>query len=170
MDLWLQKRTVKAKYDIEKEHNFKMEDKFRLVSILVRSLFKDRPYGKLAVRDKGTMLSHAQSRNRQTQRATRYLQGAPGRRGVACHRGRSNTCRAASSPPVVGSRVSRGRTASRRSALRPRSLRGITAPTWSLPSLSPVPSSRRHRNSAPPATPPPFLPLASPALPVPAPT
>lgn len=104
--------------------------------------------------------------------AVRYLQGAAGRRGVACRRDRSNTCRAASSPPAVGSCVGfQGGTAPRRSA-RSRSPRGITAPTWSLPNPLPASSvsSYRRRNPVPPAAPPPSLPSTSPALPVPAPT
>lgn len=152
------------------------EDKFRLGSHLnLREIaFKDRLHGKLAVKDKGDCPCSVM-RNLtigRLSRHERYLQGAPGRRGVACHRGRSNTCRAASSPPVVDSRVFRGKTASRRRSLRPRFLRGITASTWSLPSPSPASSvsSCRHQNSAPPAAPLPFLPSASPVLSVPAPT
>lgn len=99
-----------------------------------------------------------------------YLQGAAGRRGVACRRGKSNTCRAASSPPAAGSCVFQGETAPRRSS---RSPRGITALTWSLPNPSPassVSSCRRQRLPTPLVAPPLFLPSVSPALPVPAPT
>lgn len=110
------------------------------------------------------MLGHARPR---TDR--RYLQGAPGRRGVACRPGRSNTCRAASSPPAAGSCVFQEDTAPRRHSSWSRFPRGITAPTWSLPNPSPV-SSYRRQNPAPPAAPPLFLPSISPALPVPAPT
>lgn len=100
-----------------------------------------------------------------------YLQGAAGRRGVACRRDRSNTCRAASSPPAADSRVFQGETASRRSS-RSRSRRGITAPTWSLPnpSLASSVSWYRRQNPVSPAAPPLSLPSVSPALPVPAPT
>lgn len=118
------------------------------------------------------MPSHAQPREFNGALAAGYLQGAAGRRGVACRRDRSNTCRAASSPPAVGWCVGfQGGTAPRRSA-RSCSPRGITAPTWSLPSPSPASSvsSCRRRNPVPPAALPPSLPSASPALPVPAPT
>lgn len=115
------------------------------------------------------MLSHAQPHTL-GRLAGRYLQGAAGRRGVACRRDRSNTCRAASSPPAAGSCVFQRETASRRSS-RPRSRRGITAPTWSLPNPSPASSVSwcRRQNPVPPAAPPLSLPSVSPALPVPAP-
>jgi len=115
------------------------------------------------------MLSHAQPHTGH-KLVVSYLQGAAGRRGVACRRGKSNTCRAASSPPAAGSCVFQGETASRRSSSR--SPRGIAAPTWSLPNPLPASSvsSCRRRNPTLLVAPPPSLPSVSPALPVPAPT
>lgn len=98
-----------------------------------------------------------------------YLQVAPGRRGVACHRGKSNTCRAVSNPLAAGSCVFQRKTAPEYSS---RSPRGITAPTWSLPNPSPASSVSlcRRQNPTLLVAPPLSLPLISPALPVPAPT